>query len=115
MYIFRSLLASAAFLSLSAHTGARVTQQESDAEQGLAVAHDQSRIQNILQRWPLNKVFGKRQHKGEITAFTDVQCPTDDLYIVILEAAPSPAVQTLCNNLLGIEPATVTLSTTAIV
>ncbi|KAL5382960.1 hypothetical protein DPSP01_006228 [Paraphaeosphaeria sporulosa] len=112
MYISRSLLASAAFLSFSIQTGARVTQQESDAEQGLAVAHDQSRLQNILQRWPLNKVFGKRQ---EVEAFTDVQCPTDDLYIVILEAAPSPAVQTLCNNLLGIPPATITLSTTAIV
>lgn len=112
MYISRSLLASAAFLSFSTQTGARVTQQELDTDQGLVVAHDQSQPQNILQRWPLNKVFGKRQ---EVEAFTDVQCPTDDLYIVILEAAPSPAVQTLCNNLLGIPPATVTLSTTAIV
>ncbi|KAF9729663.1 hypothetical protein PMIN01_12527 [Paraphaeosphaeria minitans] len=112
MYISRSLLASAAFLSFSTQTGARVTQQELDADQGLVVAHGQSKLQNILQRWPLNKVFGKRQ---EVEAFTDVQCPTDDLYIVILEAAPSPAVQTLCNNLLGIPPATITLSTTAIV
>ncbi|KAF2438096.1 hypothetical protein P171DRAFT_491388, partial [Karstenula rhodostoma CBS 690.94] len=112
MYISHSLLASAAFLSFSTQTGARVTQQEADAERGLNVAHDQSKLQDILRRWPLNKVFGKRQ---EVEAFTDVQCSTDDLYIVILEAAPSPAVQTLCNNLLGIPPATVTLSTTAIV
>jgi hypothetical protein len=111
MYISRPLLASAAFLSFSTQTAARVTQQESDAERGLVVAHDQSKFQDILQRWPLNKIFAKRQ---ETEAFTDVQCPTDDLYLVILEAAPSPAVQTLCNNLLDIPPATVTLSTTAI-
>lgn len=112
MYISHSLLASAAFLSFSAQIGARVTQQESAPEPGLSVARDQSKIQGILQRWPLNKVFAKRQ---EAEPFTDLQCPTDDLYIVILDAAPSTAVQTLCNNLLDIPPATVTLSTTAIV
>lgn len=110
MYLSRSLLASAAFLSFSMQTGARVTQQDSDAERGL-VAHDQSKPQGILQRWPFNHVFGKRQGAEP---FTDLQCPTDDLYIVILDAAPSTAVQTLCNNLLGIPPATVTISTTAI-
>ncbi|KAF1976941.1 hypothetical protein BU23DRAFT_15733 [Bimuria novae-zelandiae CBS 107.79] len=90
MYISHSLLASAVILSFSSHTGARFTEQGSDTELGLAVTNEPSKLQGILQRWPLNKFFGKWQEgAGE---FIDVQCPTDDRYIELLDSAPITAV-----------------------
>ncbi|KAJ4298884.1 hypothetical protein N0V90_004127 [Kalmusia sp. IMI 367209] len=133
MYIRSSLLASAVVLSFSTHAIAGVTQQDSNAERVLAL-EDETEHQGLLQRWPLNKVFGKRQEAPAFTAldvlaftaldtpaftvldapaFTVLECPTDDLYIEILDGAPSTAVQTFCNRFLDIPPATVTVAYTA--
>ena len=111
MFFPRSLLASAVVLFLSIQSEAWPSEQGSSTEQNLAEIPEVSEAQGILQRWSWSKIFGKRQDAVE---FVDVKCPTDDLYIEILDAAPSTAVQVLCNNLLDIPPATVTLSTTAI-
>lgn len=113
MYIPHSLLASAVVLSFSTQAGARFTPQDPNhAKRDVAEAHDDSKLEGILQRWPFNKLFANKRQ--EMEAFVDVQCPTDDLYIEILDAAPSSAVQVLCNNLLDIPPATTITVTTAV-
>lgn len=106
-----SLWASAVFLSFSTPSIALPTQDNSDADRVPAAAHPHFDVRPILQRWPLNKMFGKRQ--SEVEASADESCPVDDMYIEILDAGPSTAVQQLCNNLLDIPAATVTVSTNA--
>ena len=113
MYLPYSLLASAIVLSFSTPSIALSTADYSDANLSPAADRQDFDVQDILQRWPLNKVFGKRQI--EVEAAVDEPCPTDDMYIEILDAGPSTAVQQLCNNLLDIPPATVTVSLNATV
>lgn len=102
MYTPYSLLASAALLSFSTLAEARAAQQN-------AAQVNEPKPFALLPRWPWNRLFGKKQ---EDEPFTELDCPTDDLYIEILDSAPSTAVQTFCNRFLDIPPATVTVTYT---
>lgn len=98
MYSLRSLLAFVLVFSFCLYAEARVAHHHE-----LALSDKESKHQGILQRWSWNNLFGKRQ---EPEVFTEIDCPAPDYLVRIMDSKQSTDVQSLCNTLLNMPPAT---------